>query len=159
MMNSYEQLWIKICEHKKVQKMKKYIQHGCVNTFTHCCNVTYTALRIANKLHLSAKAKQNIVIGAMLHDFYLYDYHVTGRNTPYGIHAFSHPKVAMANANAAFLLNKKQKNIILSHMFPVTILYVPKSKEAWIVNVADKYCAAKEYLWDQLHHKVWEAGK
>lgn len=38
------------------------------------------------------------------------------------------------------------ENIIESHMFPLTITKIPKSKEAFIVSLADKICAVKENL-------------
>ena len=80
----------------------------------------------------------------MLHDFFLYDYYVTGRIRKEGIHAWSHPKVALDNATKLFKLNKNQKNIIRSHMFPTTLFHPPLCREAWVVCMADKVCAIKE---------------
>ena len=42
--------------------------------------------------------------------------------------------------------NENVENIIESHMFPLTITKIPKSKEAFIVSLADKICAVKENL-------------
>jgi uncharacterized protein len=63
---------------------------------------------------------------------------------------FSHPIVAMHNAEKYFDLDNKVLNIIESHMFPLTITHVPKSKEAIIVCFVDKYCAIREMM----HKKV-----
>lgn len=43
-------------------------------------------------------------------------------------------------------INENVENIIESHMFPLTITKIPKSKEAFIVSLADKICAVKENL-------------
>jgi uncharacterized protein len=37
------------------------------------------------------------------------------------------------NANLRFELNDKEKNIIFSHMWPLTLFQIPHSKEAWLV--------------------------
>ena len=78
----------------------------------------------------------------LLHDYYLYD----ARNcelTNYQ-HCVSHPKTAVKNASKCFALNEKTKNIIRSHMWPMPFVERPRSKEAVLVNMADKYCAYQE---------------
>ena len=128
-----------------ISKMRSYHHHGTITVFDHCTNVVITSLNIANKLSLDKKQKENIIIGGMLHDFFLYDWH-EGRMREDGIHCWLHPKVALSNANEHFDLNSRQKNIIRSHMFPATLLHPPTCKEAWIVSAADKICAVKEYF-------------
>ena len=132
-------------QNEQVLKMKQYRQHGNVSTYDHCINVTVVSLKIAEKLKLTEEQIKNIIMGAMLHDFYLYDWH-DGRLRTEGIHGFSHPKVALSNAEKCFFLNKKQKNIIRSHMFPLTLFHVPLCKEAWIVSTVDTLCACAEYF-------------
>ena len=84
---------------------------------------------------------------AMLHDLFLYDWHEKHRDDEFtGLHAFAHPKVALRNANKIFLLNDKEKDIILKHMWPVTIIF-PKYREAYIVTFMDKYSACLETYW------------
>ena len=131
--------------HPDVYRMKQFYQHGAVTTYEHSLNVTYTACNIACKLNFSEEELNNIITGAMLHDFYLYDWH-DGRKRPEGMHAWSHPKIALRNANRIFDLNTKQKNIIRSHMYPTCLFHPPKYKEAWIVTLSDKVCAIKEYM-------------
>lgn len=130
-----------------VKEMKGFVQHGNVSTYQHCLNVTFTSYAIAMifdeiGIHIDITT---LIVGAFLHDFYLYDWH-TGRLRKEGIHGLSHPLVAMRNANQYFNLSNKTSNIIESHMFPLTLTHVPKSKEAVIVSIADKYCAIKEML-------------
>lgn len=131
--------------HPNILKMHQYCQHGNMSTYEHCINVTEQALKIAKHFDLTEAQERNIIIGAMLHDYYLYDWH-DGRKRPEGIHAWSHPKKALHNAIKDFKINEHQRNIIRSHMFPMTLLHPPKNIEAWIVTMADKYCAAQETL-------------
>ena len=44
-----------------------------------------------------------------------------------------------------FNLNEKERDIILKHMFPLTVK-PPRFKESYIVMLADKYCAVYETL-------------
>ncbi len=128
-----------------IMQMKSFPHHGDITVFDHSLNVTMTSLRIAKRLSLSEEKRENIIVGAMLHDFFLYDWH-EGRIRKDGIHCWLHPKVALKNADERFELNSKQKNIIRSHMFPATLLHPPTCSEAWIVSLADKICAVKEYF-------------
>lgn len=132
----------------KVQEMKNYLQHGATSTYEHSIGVAVSSYRIAKALHLKVDMKA-MVKGAMLHDFYLYDYHVRGRipegtRNPFKIHGFQHPLDAAQNAQERFELDEKERNIIEAHMFPLTITRFPKSTEAMIVSLADKYCCIKE---------------
>ena len=43
------------------------------------------------------------------------------------------------------VLNEKEKDIIIKHMWPVTIEF-PKSIEGFILTFVDKYCALSESL-------------
>ena len=44
-----------------------------------------------------------------------------------------------------YILNEKEKDIIIKHMWPVTIEF-PKSIEGFILTFVDKYCALSESL-------------
>lgn len=128
-----------------ILEMKKYYQHGKITTYDHCINVMKKACELACRLRFNEEQLNNLITGAILHDFYLYDWH-TGRKRQNGTHAWSHPKTALSNAEKHFELNDKQKNIIRSHMYPTCFLHPPKCKEAWIVVIIDKYCAIEEYF-------------
>ena len=78
----------------------------------------------------------------MLHDLFLYDWRKR-ENGRKGLHAFTHPKSAYENASNLFDLNEKESDIILKHMWPVTIK-LPKYKESYILTLVDKYCAMNE---------------
>lgn len=140
----------------KIKVMSQFKHHGEITTYDHCVHVVEVGLKIANKWKCSDEQKKNLVIGGILHDYFLYDYHVTGRILPEGIHAWVHPSIALRRASEKFELNDVQRNIIATHMFPTTLRHIPKSKEAWIVCIADKYCAVTEYIIDliqKLSHK------
>lgn len=144
---------IRYSKHPQILKMKQYCQHGKTSTYDHCKNVMTKACNIAIKLNLSNTQINNIIIGSLLHDFYLYDYH-GHRIRKEGIHAWTHATTALKNAETYFSLNSHQKNIIISHMFPTCINHPPKCIEAWIVTFVDKYCAIEEYINSMTKRKV-----
>ena len=64
----------KILANEKVQQMKQYVQHGDVSTYEHCLMVCLYAYMYAKKLKLKINIEA-LVKGALLHDFFLYDWH------------------------------------------------------------------------------------
>jgi uncharacterized protein len=86
--------------------------------------------------------EHELVRGALLHDYYLYDWH-DPRNTG---HATQHPLRALRNAEEDFGLTERERNIIASHMWPLPPTRIPKCVEAWIVCAADKWCSLIETL-------------
>jgi uncharacterized protein len=123
---------------EKIQSMKNYTQHGSINCYDHCLNVSYYSYRLCKVLGLDYKCAAR---GAMLHDFFLYDWHTTKPSE--GLHGFVHPKIALKNANKYFCLNEMEKDIIVKHMWPLT-LKLPKYKESYIVTFVDKFCTILE---------------
>ena len=124
-------------------KMKKYTQHGKIDTFEHSKNVAKMSYYLKEKLRLDVDEK-SLLVGAMLHDFYLYDWHLKDKARP--LHGTSHPKIAKNNAINYFDINEIEQGIILSHMWPLNFFDFPKTKEAWIVCIADKICAVSETI-------------
>lgn len=78
----------------------------------------------------------------MLHDLFLYDWRKK-RPDGKGFHAFRHPKIALNNSLLIFNLNKKEQDIILKHMWPLTVI-PPRYIESFIISSMDKYSALKE---------------
>jgi uncharacterized protein len=116
------------------------IQHGNVTVFEHSVNVAETSIAFAAKLPITVN-EESLIKGALLHDYFLYDWHDKEQSP--GLHGFKHPYIALKNAKEDYDLNDIEKNIILRHMFPLVPI-PPRCKEAWIVCVADKYCALGE---------------
>jgi len=130
-----------LISNETVQKMKQYRQHYDTSTYEHCFYVAYISYKICKKLGLDYKAAAR---AGMLHDLFLYDW----RNSRKTLnlekpHAFIHPKIALDNASALFDLTKKEKDIIIKHMWPVTLKF-PKYPESFIVTFVDKYSALQE---------------
>ena len=121
------------------------IQHSNVSVMKHSMKVAYTGLWIAHKFKIKCN-RSDLVRGALLHDYFLYDWHDDDHRGIQNLHGFYHPGVALKNAMAEYELTDKQKNIISSHMWPLTLTRVPKCKEAWIVTAADKYVSTIESL-------------
>ena len=97
---------------------------------------------IAEFLHLSVNRKV-LIRGALLHDYFLYDWH--NPDNGHRLHGFSHPYTSLKNAKRDYSITKREADIIVKHMFPLTIV-PPQTKEAWIVCLADKICAGEETI-------------
>jgi len=126
----------------EIQKLKQYPQHGGSNTFEHSRAVAFASHHLADKLGWKVDGKA-LARGAMLHDYYLYNIKQRGIGSYH--HGVSHPQIALDNAQG-FGLTQKESNIIRSHMWPLTFFHVPRSREAVLVCVADKYVALREFL-------------
>lgn len=135
----FQQIIKPLISNSTVQKMKNFRQHYETTCFDHCYSAAYYCYLICKKYHLDYKSATR---AAMLHDLFLYDWRVRqpGRK---GFHAFTHGRVACENACKLFDLNEKEKDIIIKHMWPVTIQF-PKSIEGFILTFVDKYCALSE---------------
>ncbi len=129
----------------EAQVLKTFTQHGETTVFEHCLSVAKFSLLMAHFLERTLKInidKDSLVRGALLHDYFLYDWHdktVPGRR----VHGFTHPTTARKNAERDFVLNDLERDIISKHMFPVTP-FPPMHRESIIVNLADKWCALCE---------------
>lgn len=125
----------------QVYGMMNFTQHGNTSTFTHCLIVSYYSYLLSQRLRITLDS-QSLVRGAMLHDFYLYDWHIPEKS--HKLHGFVHPKIALYNARQHFRLNKIEEDIIEKHMWPLTIHKVPTYRESVIVMIVDKICSLTE---------------
>lgn len=134
---------------RAVCSMDEFIQHGTTTTLEHCLSVVSASCAIAKKLHLRVNY-ENLTLGALLHDFYLYDWHT--HQDEGALHGFAHPHIACRNAAARFHISPEVQHIIRTHMWPLTLRFVPRSREAIIVCLADKYCSTVETVSGFWHH-------
>lgn len=122
-----------------------YIQHGNMSVKEHCINVAKMSLMIRDRLGLKCNTR-DLVRGALLHDYFLYDWHKTDTIETHKLHGFFHPGRALRNAKKEYRLTRRQADIIRKHMWPLTVI-PPMCREAWIVTTADKYCSLMETLY------------
>lgn len=142
------------CELSSIQasrfaQTKDFMQHGHTSVYTHCISVAYTSCLIAARLNLKVDVPK-LVRGALLHDYFLYDWH---NSNSLLLHGFTHSKRALQNACEDFKLSPLERNIISRHMFPLTPI-PPLHIEGWIVNIADKYCFLRETFAGE---RIWAA--
>ena len=124
-----------------VQRLKLYVHHKSGTRFDHSLYVAYRSYRFAKKMGWDSRAAAR---GGLLHDLYLYDW--TGQRAPNGKwHGTEHPRVALKNAQAFFRLNARERDIILKHMWPLTIRPY-RYLESFVVSCVDKVCAVAELL-------------
>lgn len=129
-----------LAENETVCSMDNFVQHSNITCLQHCIYVSYISYLMCRHLGLDYRCAAR---GGFLHDFFLYDWHITKLNN--GLHGFTHPYTALENANKLFNLNDMEKDIIVKHMWPLTIK-LPKYRETFIVLLADKYCACMEII-------------
>ena len=130
-----------VFENSRMESTSKYIQHGDTSCLLHMIAVAYYSDRAAEILRLRRIHRRELIIGALLHDYFLYDWH-DGKKERH-IHGFTHPSAALKNAGEDFELGTIEKDIIKKHMFPLTVI-PPKYIESWIVCVVDKACSLYE---------------
>lgn len=128
-----------IIETDQYKRLFLYPHHD-KSIYEHSLSVAYRAFIYARFLHLDVRAT---VRGALLHDYYLYDWRVSrpdsGKRHPYG-----HAEQAYRNALQDFgPLTRREKDIIIHHMWPLT-LELPHYQESWIVTISDKITATLE---------------
>ena len=123
---------------------KNHIQHGTVTVNSHCINVARHSLMLAEKLGIQYHRRE-LIRGALLHDYFLYDWHDKEHINPFRLHGFFHPGIALKNARAEYELTEREQEIIRKHMWPLTVV-PPMCREAWIVTAADKWVSLMETL-------------
>ncbi len=135
----FQSIISELISNETVQSMKNFRQHYETTCFDHCYMVSYYCYLICKKYKLDYKSAAR---AGMIHDLFLYDWRVRQPERK-GLHAFTHGKVACENACKLFDLNEKEKDMIIKHMWPVTV-NMPKSIEGFILTFVDKYCAMSE---------------
>lgn len=132
-----------IYEHEEFLKLKEFYHHNS-SIYEHVMKVSYFSYKACKVLKLDY---QSAARGGLLHDFFLYDWrnHDVPDLPEDKFHGIEHPKISFANAEKHFTLNDIEKDIIIKHMWPLTLV-PPKYKESFIVSFADKYLASKEFV-------------
>ena len=123
------------------------IKHHNTTRLEHCQKVSYNSYKIAKKLGFDY---ESCAVGGLLHDLYfnLVENEKTIKDKV-KLFTYGHPSDALKNAEKSFNLNELEKEIILTHMWPLSFFKVPKHKESVIVSLVDKGISIKEFglLW------------
>lgn len=137
-MREFIQTTGELLESDQVRMMGRWKHHGPISTLDHSLFVAYLSFRAARFLGLDERAAAR---GGLLHDLYLYD--SKDKSAHPGWQCFDHPRAAARNAEQLTELSDKERNIILSHMWPLGGP-LPRSLEAWLVDLVDTICAGLE---------------
>ena len=123
-----------------VNEMKKFRHHYSTTCFQHCLNVSYYNYLICRKFGLNYK---DAARAGLLHDLFLYDWREVEKKQGEKAHGFRHPAIALDNAKQHFDIDKREEDIIIKHMWPLT-LKLPKYAESYVIVAVDKYIAICE---------------
>ena len=129
---------------------RRCIQHGTTSVAEHSLSVTLAGCTLAQRLRIPVNERA-LLRGMLLHDYFLYDWHVP--DPSHRFHGFRHPGFARANAVRDFGVDRLEQNMIARHMFPLTPI-PPSSREGWILCVVDKYVATRETIGGFVHRHL-----
>ena len=137
-----ENLYQSFLNDKKILRMKEISMHRGSNCYEHVFKVAKKAIKKSlNRKNVNLEV---VLIGAILHDYYLYDWR-KNKELLKG-HGKNHPDIAINNAVRDFGINDEVKKVIKTHMWPVNIKAYPNTKEAKIVSISDKAVTIGESL-------------
>ena len=123
-----------------VQSLKN-IPHHDTNRLDHSLKVSYLSYRLCKKLNLNYESAAK---AGLLHDFYFNRIEECSRvGDKVKLFTNEHPEDAVKNAEERFYLTSLEKDIIVSHMWPVS-KHMPKHRESFIVSYADKVYSFRE---------------
>lgn len=131
-----------VIEAGRLEEAADHVQHGVTSTLLHCIAVAYTANNLATQFGMDAARRNQVRRAALLHDYYLYDWH--DKESWHRLHGLRHGAFAAANARRDYPdLTPDEERAIRRHMFPLTPI-PPTSSVGWVVTLADKLCASRE---------------
>ena len=142
-----------ILNSKSFAKSDDFTQHGDVSVMEHSISVTCLCVYLARKTHLKFDY-QALVRGALLHDYFLYDWHK--KDSKHRLHGYRHADKALKNAADDYAISPIEAQMIARHMFPLNIK-PPRSREGVILCIADKICAIKEAFSKPFYEDTIEA--
>lgn len=142
-----EAIYQSFLKDERILKMKDIPMHRGSNCYVHSFRVAKLAIKRAlKKDNVDLKT---LLIGAILHDYYLYDWRIEKDKKL--MHVKKHPDVSIKNAVKDFNISKDSQEIIRRHMWPFNIDLFPNTIEARILTLADKTIYWKEELVSKKH--------
>ncbi|ADK82200.1 putative ABC transporter permease [Sediminispirochaeta smaragdinae] len=131
-----------ITNNPKYQELKE-IRHHSSDLYSHNIKVAWYAFLVADKARLNTR---EMVRGALLHDFFFYDWRTEKSERFILPHGFSHPILSVKNAEEIYgPLTSVERDIISKHMWPLTLV-PPLYLESFLVSIIDKAVASMEWL-------------
>jgi len=127
-----------ILDNEKFKKLRDCEHHG-LSRLDHSLRVSYYSYLFAKKYNLDYV---KVARAGLLHDFFINE-DLTEKERK--ISAFVHHNVALDNSCKYFDLSNKEKNIIVAHMFPLTLFRIPIYIESYLVSIIDKIVATYEF--------------
>ena len=124
-----------------MQLEKQLIQHGDVTVYDHSVFVAERCVALAKRWPGPVDMRK-LVRGALLHDYFLYDWHED--DDSHRLHGFTHAGRALRNAKRDFAISEIEEDMIGCHMFPLNVSCFPKTTEGRILCLVDKMCATYE---------------
>lgn len=147
-----ENIYQSFLHDERILRMKDISMHRGSNCYVHSFKVAKLAIKRA--LRHKKGNLVTILLAAILHDYYLYDWRIDKSKRKH--HMGSHPYVAARNAERDFGICDSVKKAIQSHMWPVNFNDFLKSKEARIISNADKTIYLKEIVCSKRYKKKRE---
>ncbi len=135
----------------RLRLMGTFCAHGDCSVLRHSLGVAYVGLYRCDERHLACD-RRSLLVAALLHDYYLYDWHEDDRS--HRLHGFRHPGCALRNAREDFSLDDREIDAIAHHMFPLTP-QPPRYVEGRVLCMADKYCAIYEMSYAQPYEELY----
>ena len=135
---SFKKICESIIDSPKYKSLDLDYHHG-LTRYKHIMHVAKGTYYISKFLRLDYVSATR---GALLHDYFNeYEYlDKKGLEMPR-----IHPFLALNNSMKEHNLNIKEKNIIISHMYPIGGIK-PLYLESWLVSIIDKSVATYEYI-------------
>ena len=123
---------------EEFKKLKTEVHHGS-NRYDHSLRVALKVYKLAKRFNLNYVSATR---AALLHDFFLRA-DLGDVSDPEEL--VLHPALAVENAKKRFNISKKEANMMITHMYPVT-KEAPTTKEGWLLTYADKAVSIREYM-------------
>ena len=145
--NRLESIYQAFLNDEKILRMKDISMHRGSNCYLHCFKVAKKAIKKSlNRKDINLEV---VLLGAILHDYYLYDWRKDYSKLKG--HGKNHPDIAINNAIKDFNISDEVKRVIKTHMWPINIKEFPNTKEAKIVSISDKAVTIVESLTTKKH--------
>jgi len=127
-----------LLEKEELKRLADFKHHWNKSRLDHSLEVAWLSYMVSKQLSWDYTSATR---GALLHDLFHYDWATEGPR----LHGFRHPRICLKNAEKVVDLNVREKNTIVRHMWPLTVV-PPRYPEAWSVCLADTYCGLRDYV-------------